>query len=133
MTAFYAKGAARVWRGTINWETVNIKAALVKNTYVQDLANHEFYTDISDYVTSTPVALTGKIVSGLTFDADDVTFVAVPVGDVCEALVLYVDTGSAATSPLLLYIDDPAGFPFTGNGGSQLVQWSNGAYKIVSL
>lgn len=133
MSAFYAKGAQRILTGTINLSTANIKVALVKNTYIQDLDADEFYSDISAHVVSTPVALTGKAVAGRTFDADDATFVAVPVGDVCEAIVFYVDTGSPATSPLFLYVDDVAAFPFTGNGDNQLMQWSNGAYKIVSL
>lgn len=133
MSASYAKGAERIWRSSVNWETANIKAVLVKNTYVQDLNTHEFLSDISAYVTSTPVSLTGKAVSGRTIDANDVTFTAVPIGDVVEALVFYIDTGTESTSPLLLYIDDAAGFPFTGSGGDQLIQWSNGANKIASL
>lgn len=132
--AFYAKGAERVWRGTINWETANIKVALMRDTYIQDLAAHEFWADISSHeMSNAPVALTGKVVSGLTFDADDVTFPSVEAGLVCEACVFFLDTGDDATSPVLLYVDDPAGFPFTGTGGDQLIQWSNGAYKIVSL
>lgn len=131
--ALYVKGAERIGRAQLNLETANIKAVLVKTSYIQDMVADEFYSDISAHVTSSPVTLTGKTFAGGKLDADDPTFLAVPVGDVCEAVVLFVDTGSEATSPLFARIDNIAGFPYTGNGGNRLVQWSNGAYKIFSL
>jgi hypothetical protein len=45
-----------------------------------------------------------------------VTFTAV-TGDVSEAVILYKDTGVAATSPLIAYIDTATGLPVTPNGG----------------
>lgn len=133
MSEFFAKGAARVWRGTIDIEAVTLKAVLIKSSYVKDTENHEFYSDISAHISSTPQTLTGVTVVGRTLDADDPVFPAVGAGHECEALGIFVDTGNPATSPLLLYINDPAAFPFTGNGDDQTFPWSNGTYKIVSL
>lgn len=134
MSAFYAKGAERIKNGAINLSTATLKVALVKNSYTKDLEADEFYSTISPHVSSTPQALTGVVSVGRTFDANDVTFPAVPAGDVCEALVIYLDTSNPATSPLLLYINQPGtSFPFTGNGDDQTFPWSNGAYKIFSL
>ena len=40
---------------------------------------------------------------------------------------------ATGTSPLLMYIDTITGFPLATNGGNVVIQWDNGAYKIVSL
>lgn len=131
--AFYRKGAEKVLQGGINFSTANIKAALVKNTYPQNLATDEFYSTISAYVLNTPQTLASKSIVTGVFDAADITFTAVTAGDVSEGVVLYVDSGSAATSPLLAYIDTITGFPLTTNGGDILVQWDGGDNKIFSL
>lgn len=65
-------------------------------------------------------------------DAGDVTFSAV-TGDPCEALIIYKDTGTEATSPLLAYIDTATGLPVTPNGGNITVTWDSGANKIFKL
>ena len=130
---FYRKGAEKVLQGQVNFSTANIKAALVKNTYAQNLGTDEFFTSISAYVLNTPQTLLSKAIVTGVFDAADITFTTVTAGDVSEGVVLYVDTGSAATSPLLAYIDTITGFPLTTNGGDILVQWDGGANKIFSL
>lgn len=131
--ALYAKGAEKILSGAINLTTDTIKVALVKNTYPQSLTADEFYTDISAYVLGTPQALSSKSVTGGKFDAGDPTFTAVTAGDTSEALVIYKDTGTAGTSPLLAYIDTITGFPLATNGGDITPQWDNGANKIFSL
>lgn len=131
--ALYAKGAERLLSGSINLVTATVKFALVANTYPQDLVVDEFYTAISAYVRGTPQALASKSVSNGVFDAGDVTFAAVTAGDTLEGGVLFVDTGTAGTSPLLAYIDNITGFPLLTNGGDVIAQWDNGAYKIFSL
>lgn len=131
--ALYAKGAERTLSASVNWLTATIKFALVKNTYPQDLVNDEFYTAISAYVAGTPQTLASKSITNGIFDAGDATFAAVTAGDTLEGGVLYVDTGVAATSPLLAYIDNITGFPLLTNGGDVIAQWDNGAYKIFSL
>jgi hypothetical protein len=67
------------------------------------------------------------------FDADPVTFSSV-TGNTVEALVIYKDTGNAATSPLLAYIDTvSSGLPVTPNGGNIVVAWDSGSNKIFKL
>ena len=65
-------------------------------------------------------------------DAADTTFTSVS-GDTVEAIVLYKDTGDAATSPLIAYIDTATGLPLTPNGGDVTITWDNGANKIFKL
>ena len=131
--AWYAKGKEKQLSGSINLVSDTIKVMLVKNTYPQALATDEFVSDISAYRLNTDQTLGAKSVTGGVFDAGDVTYSAVTAGDTSEGVVIYKDTGSPATSPLLMYIDTITGFPLATNGGDISVQWDNGSYKIFSL
>lgn len=131
--ALYRKGAEKILSGSINLVGDTIKVALVKDTYPQNLTTDEFLSVVSAHIVGTPQTLASKSVAGGAFDAADVSFAAVAAGSTCEGLVLYKDTGDAATSPLIAYIDTITGFPLATNGGSIDVAWDNGAYKIFSL
>jgi len=67
------------------------------------------------------------------FDAADITFTAVTSGSTAKAIVIWKDTGTPSTSPLLVYIDTITGFPLATNGGDITIVWDNGTYKIFSL
>lgn len=131
--ALYAKGKEKFLSGAIDLTSATIKVALVKNDYAQNLTTDEFYTSISASVVGTPQTLASKTVTSGVFDAADVTFTAVTAGSTLEAVVIYKDTGSSATSPLIAYIDTITGFPLATNGGDITIQWDNGSYKIFSL
>lgn len=130
---FYAKGKEKILSGSINFVSDTIKVMLVKNTYPQNLSTDEFLSDAVAYRLSTDQTLGSKSVTAGVFDAGDVTYTAVTAGDTSEGVIIYKDTGSAATSPLLLYIDTITGFPLATNGGDITIQWDNGSYKIFSL
>ena len=77
-------------------------------------------------------AFSGKTTLGGAADANDVTFSSVS-GASIEAIVLYKDTGTEATSPLIAYIDTATGLPITPNGGDIIVTWDNGPNKIFAV
>lgn len=131
--ALYTKGKEKILQGQINFATDAIKVALVANTYIQNLTTDEFLSSVSAHVLNTDQTLAAKSITGGAFDASDVTWPAVTAGATTEGVVIYKDTGSAATSPLIAYIDTITGFPLSTNGGDITVQWDNGAYKIFSL
>lgn len=131
--ALYAKGKEAILNGDIDFDTDTIKAALVKNTYSQNLTTDDFYDDVSSHVVGTPQTLGSKTITNGVFDAADVTFTAVSAGDTVEAVVIYKDTGTPSTSNLLAYIDTITGFPLATNGGDITIQWDSGSYKIFSL
>ena len=131
--AWYRKGAEKVLLAQVNFNTDTIKARLVKNTYAQNLSTDEFISSVTAITGSTDQTLANTSVTDGVFDADDITFTAVPAGETSEGVVIYKDTGVAGTSPLLMYIDTITGFPLATNGGNVVIQWDNGAYKIVSL
>lgn len=131
--AWYRKGAEKVLSKQIDLDTETIKARLVRNDYAQNLSTDEFISSVPAVTGSTDQTLANTSVTNGVFDADDITFTAVPAGETSEGVVIYKDTGVAGTSPLLMYIDTITGFPLPTNGGNVVIQWDNGAYKIVSL
>jgi hypothetical protein len=132
--ALYAKGRQKFLEGGIAWGSDNIKAVLVDTgAYTPNLSTHEFLSDIAG---GARIATSGNLSSKTTTDgvadAADVTFVGVS-GVQSEAVVLYKDTGTAGTSPLIAYIDTATGLPVTPSGGDIAVAWDNGSNKIFKL
>lgn len=101
-----------------------VKAALVDTgTYTYNAA-HDFYDDVSAAVVGTPQTIGTKTYTDGVFDGDNVTYTAVS-GNTCEAIVIYIDTGVAGTSPLVAYIDTGVtGLPVTPNGGDINITWN---------
>lgn len=130
---FYTLGAEKILSGAIDLITDTIKVILVKNTYPQNLTTDEFLDDVDPYRLNTDQTLGSKSVALGVFDAGDATWTAVTAGDTSEGVVIYKDTGSAATSPLIAYIDTITGFPLATNGGDITAKWDDGAYKIFKL
>ena len=113
----------------------DIKAALIDVAdYTANLATDQYLDDIAGAaIVSTSGNFATKTTSAGVFDAADITFTSV-TGDVCEAVVIYQDTGTAGTSRLIAYIDTAtSGLPVTPNGGNITVTWSDGATKIFKL
>ncbi|OCB15070.1 hypothetical protein [Mycobacterium intracellulare] len=132
--ALYTKYREKALQGQINWLTDNIKVVLVDAAdYTVNIATHEFLSDVgSSGRVATSANLSGKTATGGVADANDVTFPSVS-GDISEALVIYKDTGTDATSPLIAYIDTATGLAVTPNGGDITVIWPNDAGRIFSL
>lgn len=100
-----------------------IKVALIDTGTTAYSSGHDFYNDVSSAVIGTPQTLASKTVTGGVFDAADVTFTGVSGASV-EALIIYKDTGTASTSPLIAFIDTvSSGLPVTPNGGNIQIQW----------
>ena len=132
--ALYGLGRQAILEGDIAILTDNIKCVLVDTaTYSVSIDADDFLDDIG---AGERVATSGNMASKTStlgvFDAADITFTAV-TGDVSEALVIYKDTGVAATSKLIAYIDTATGLPVTPNGGDITVTFDSGANKIFKL
>jgi hypothetical protein len=107
-----------------NLLTGTVKVALVDTgTYTYNAAD-QFLTSLTGVVgTAQTIGATKSVTNGV-FDGADVTYTAV-TGNSVEALVIYVDTGTAATSPLVAYIDTGVtGLPVSPNGGNITITWS---------
>ena len=72
----------------------------------------------------TPQTIGSKTFTLGVFDGADVTFTAV-TGSQAVSLVLYIDTGSTATSPLVAFINaSVTNLPVTPNGGDITITWN---------
>lgn len=130
----YAYGIQQIMEGKVNLLTDDIKVALVDlGTYTYDSA-HENFGQITGVETS--ASLTSKTTDQPTagvFDADNVTLTPVSAGLTSMALILYKDTGTQNTSPLLAYIDSATGLDVTTDGSDVVVTWDTGANRIFSI
>lgn len=131
--ALYGLGRAAFLGGTISWSSDNIKALLVSSGYTPNLTTDQFQAIVGGGNT---VATSGNFASKTTTlgtaDAADLTFSAVSGSQVIY-LVIFKDSGSSATSPLIMLIDTATNLPVTPNGGDITVQWDNGTNKIFTL
>lgn len=124
----------RFLEAQINWMTDTVKVILVDTgAYTPQTAVHQYLSDIPTSARiAGPVTMAGKATTGGAADANDVTFAAV-TGASIEAIIIYVDSGTEATSPLIAYIDTATGLPITPNGGDIIVTWDNGTNKIFKV
>ena len=124
----------RFLEAQINWMTDTAKVILVSTSaYTPQTAVHQYLSDIPTSARiAGPVTLTAKATTGGAADAADCTFTSVS-GATINAIVIYKDTGTEATSPLIAYIDTATGLPITPNGGDIIVTWDNGVNKIFRV
>lgn len=108
-----------------------VKVALIDTNDVAYSAAHDFFNDVSAAVVGTPQTIGSKSITNGLFDGADVTFSAVS-GDQCEALIIFIDTGTPSTSRLVAYIDTGVtGLPVTPNGGDIAVTWNaSGIFQL---
>ncbi|MCV2365521.1 hypothetical protein LNV23_18895 [Paucibacter sp. DJ1R-11] len=131
--AAYTGRAMNLLAGTIVGQLVDT------SLYTPDFANHEFLSSIpAGARLGAPFVLSGKSLSAANvFDAADVVAhdFGAPLGASGEAIVLLESTGTDATSPLILWIDQDANGAISAPIGSPglSVTWSDGANKIMRV
>jgi hypothetical protein len=103
--------------------TGTLKAALRDTNDRAYNAADQYYSDISAAVVGTPVEITSPTFTLGVLDGANITFSSV-TGDQCEAIDVYLDTGVAATSPLICFIDSGSGLPITPDGNNIACTWS---------
>lgn len=132
--ALYDKGRKSFLAGELDWDADVIKTILVDTAlYTVDLALHDFLDDVAaGSRVSTGGALTGKTTTDGVADATDDTHTAVS-GATVEAIVIYEEEGTEATSRLIAFIDTATGLPLTPNGGDVTIQWDSAANRIFKL
>jgi hypothetical protein len=129
--ALYPKWKEQLLQFTANnnLSAGTVKVALVDTGVYTYATSDQFYdagtgTDVQSATVGTPQTIGSKTFTNGVFDGADVTFSTV-TGSTVEALVIYVDTGTPTTSPLVAYIDTSVtGLPVTPNGGDISVTWN---------
>lgn len=130
----YDAARQRFLEAQIHWLNDTIKVILVDTgAYTPQTAVHQYLSDVAGSSrVAGPMTLTAKTTTGGAADAADVTFTSVS-GPSIEAIIIYSDSGTESTSPLIAYIDTATGLPITPNGGDIIVTWDNGVNKIFKV
>lgn len=132
--ALYNKTKKLILDGDVDLLNDTIKIVLVDGDSYVFSQGHDFLDDIgSGDRVATSAALTSKTTTDGAFDAADVTFAAL-TGNTVVAWVLYKDTGTASTSPLIAFFDRVSGggaLSYTPNGSSFTLQF--GASGIFTI
>jgi hypothetical protein len=130
--ALYPKYKEAIIQASANSSlTGTVKAVLIDTASYTYSAAHEFYSSASAGAVGTPQTINTKTYTNGTFDGDNVTFTAL-TGATCEAIIVFIDTGTAGTSRLVAYFDTGVtNLPVTPNGGDVTITWN--ASGIFSL
>lgn len=145
--ALYDTGRNSFARGDSTWKATGgstVRAALVKSAYTPTLGTDQYLSTVGvNYVGSSgantrascPQVVTADPAAGVCSSTNaTLAITAVPssVG-ACNGIILFVDSGSDATSQLLAWIDTATGLPITPNNGDITITWDTGANKIFKL
>lgn len=138
---FYGNAIKNAFLGLMDLENNVVRVSLHTSAYVPDQDTHEFYDDVTDEVADGNGYTTGgaQIANmAVTYDADtntvkidgdDVTWPSSTI--TARIAVIYVDTGTASTSPLIGYVD--FGEDKASNNGDFKIQWhADGIAKGVA-
>jgi hypothetical protein len=130
---FYPKWLEAVIQASANSSlSGTVRAVLVDTGTYTYSAAHEFLTALTGTV-GTAQIIGSKTYTNGTFDGGDVTVPAV-TGPTVEAIVVYIDTGTAATSRLVAYFDTGVtGLPATPNGGDISTSWNASGILRIGL
>lgn len=116
---------------SIDFDVDTIKVMLVTSSYTPDIDAHDFVDDVTNQVSGTGYTAGGQALANQTvsqdntddegvFDADDTTWTTATI--TARGAVLYKDTGTPSTSPLIGYID--FGSDKVSTGGSFTITWN---------
>lgn len=126
----FDKGRDKFATKALSWTADTIKAVLCSSTYVPNLATDEFLSIVTG-VLSTSAAFSGKsTLAGACF-CNPVVFNGVAAGAIGTQIVFFKDTGVAATSPLIGYLNVGVGFPVTSDGGA--ITWNPAGNEVFEL
>lgn len=136
----YGSFPAKLANAEVDWDTHTIKVALTTSTYVPNQDTHDYFDDVTNQVTgagytaggATLASKTVTYTSGTnltTFDAADVTWSTSTI--TARYAVIYRDTGTAATSPLIGYVNFDA--DVVSSGGDFTIQWNASGIFTISV
>ena len=136
----YGSFPAKLANAEVDWDTHTIKVALTTSSYTPNQDTHDYFDDITNQVsgagyTSGGETLASKTVSydsatnKTTFDAADVTWSASTI--TARYAIIYRDTGSAATSPLIGYVNFDG--DVISSGGDFTIQWAAGGIFTITV
>lgn len=140
---WFTNGPKHLVNGDVDWDdnaATTVKCALLDNTVAPDQDADEFFDDLTNEISGTGYTaggeeITTKAVSVDTasnetrLDGDDVSWSAASF--TARYAIVYMDSGTPSTSPLLGYVD--FGGDETVSAGTFSITWdSTGVLKITA-
>jgi hypothetical protein len=136
--ALYDLGRNAFLTGGADWDTDDIRIALVKAGYTQNLATDQFISTPAANIPS--ASWRSSAISGATgtagvanHTAKTLTAVASDSSNAATRILYYKFNASDAAAPLLVYIDTATGLPVTPNGGDITITPDSGSNKLFKL
>ena len=131
--ALFSKGREGILDESIKMKTGDVRAMLVKDTYIFDDADEDL-ADLGAVDNGRTAALTDMTYTAGVFDAANTSLVAL-AAVASNAIILFQHTGGDSTARLIAYIDEPAsGLPCTPSAGQNInIEWDGGANRIFKL
>lgn len=135
----YNSFKAYIMDGSIDLDTDTINVMLVTSSYTPNQDTHEDKADVTNEVTGTGYTADGEALASKAvtiddtdnegvFDAADVTWGSSTI--TARGAVIYKDTGSAATSLLICYLDFDS--DQSSSSGDFVISWnSEGILNLV--
>lgn len=120
----YPSYKALLLNAGLNLASLTIKAALVDTGVTAFNSAHDNYDDISTAVVGAPVTLETKTTTGGVFDSGtNPSFTGLVAAPTIEAIAIYYDSGTPATSTLIAWIDTATGLPVAAGATQADVTW----------
>jgi len=137
---WYGNALLKALNKEVDWDTQDIKVALVTSSYTPDQDAHDYFDDITNELSTGDGYTAGGATLGtktigytadgnvIKLDAADVTWANSTI--TARRAIIYVDTGDAETSVLLGYVD--FGADQISSAGNFTIAWSaDGIFTIT--
>lgn len=137
----YGSYPAKVANKEIDFDSDTIKVALCTSSYTPDQDAHDYFNDITNEVTGTGYSAGGATLGSKTvtytsgtntqaFDAADTQWASSTI-TARYAIIYDASPGSAATNPLIGYVD--FGADVISTGGNFDIAWAAGGIFTVTV
>lgn len=143
VTAFwYAPAFVKVFNKENDFDTDTIKVALTVNAYTPNQDTHDYFNDVTNEITDTGYTAGGATLGTktigntnnvITLDAADSVWTSGnPATFTARRAVVYDSSpGTAATNPLMLWVDFGAD-EVASNGGTFTIQWNASGIATIT-
>jgi hypothetical protein len=124
----YDKGREGFLDGSIDWDTDDIRGAIVTSSYTPNQATDTFLSTPTANIVARTTAITAKTVAAGVANGT-IPLMTVVTGAACIYFILFKHTGSDATARLIAAYD----ISYTPSGNDLQIAFSTGANKAFKL
>jgi hypothetical protein len=138
---FYGNAFVSAFNKKIDFDSDTIKVALCTSSYTPDQDAHDFFNDITNEVTGTGYTAGGATLASasitytgasnvLKLDGDDTSWASSTI-TARYAIIYDATPGTAATNPLIAYVD--FGADVTSTAGTFTITWDANGIATVTV